>query len=459
MIPKNTEEIINEFVPKESFFLGKRTDTPILPVTEKIKKISDQEMEELYGTRIPMQTFWEEKKASFYIDGESFRKALKPITELLFDHERLVKHIEKVVELCYEAKKEAEYFLKEITEEKEKKLYKQYKKTINNYARSFIHGFISWCLPVLQKEVEEIIKRHLKEIKLTEKEAFGIVASPTKDSDYQRKEKALAKLKEENIPAFLKKYGWLGYEYDGPETTYEEVLEMIKEKKTREQIPRSEIIKIFTEEEKEILESMSLLSFVKDERNSCDDYVHYCLDHFYTEIGRRHDMTKDEIKYLWPEELEKLIYNNEKPTKKYMEEKRKICAVSTKEYLAGKKAEEFKRKIFLIFEEEDKDEVKGITASPGKAKGRVRIIETYKDIKKVKKGDILVTHMTSQRYIPAIKKAKAIITEEGGLTCHAAIISREFKIPCIIGTKNATKILKDNDKIELDADKGVVIKC
>lgn len=64
--------------------------------------------------------------------------------------------------------------------------------------------------------------------------------------------------------------------------------------------------------------------------------------------------------------------------------------------------------------------------------------------------------MTRPQTIVACKKAAAIITDEGGITCHAAIISREFKIPCIIGTKKATKVLKDGDMVEVDAEKGIV---
>ena len=76
--------------------------------------------------------------------------------------------------------------------------------------------------------------------------------------------------------------------------------------------------------------------------------------------------------------------------------------------------------------------------------------------KKVNKGDILVASMTTPDYIPAMKKAAAIITDEGGITCHAAIIAREFNIPCIIGTKNATKTLKDNNIIEVNANNGTI---
>ena len=72
------------------------------------------------------------------------------------------------------------------------------------------------------------------------------------------------------------------------------------------------------------------------------------------------------------------------------------------------------------------------------------------------KGDILVTSMTRPEFVPLMKKAGAIITNEGGITSHAAIISRELKIPCIIGTKNATVILKDGDFVEVDANNGII---
>ena len=100
--------------------------------------------------------------------------------------------------------------------------------------------------------------------------------------------------------------------------------------------------------------------------------------------------------------------------------------------------------------------IKGQIAARGFAKGRVRIIISKSKIKDFKNGEILVSSMTTPEYVPAMKKAKAIITDEGGITCHAAIVSREMKKPCIIGTKIATRVLKDGDFVEVDADKGVV---
>ncbi len=74
----------------------------------------------------------------------------------------------------------------------------------------------------------------------------------------------------------------------------------------------------------------------------------------------------------------------------------------------------------------------------------------------LKKGDILVCSMTIVEATPYLKRCKAIVTDEGGITCHAAVISRELKIPCIVGTKIATKVLKDGDLVKVDADKGIV---
>ncbi|MGA2418283.1 MAG: PEP-utilizing enzyme [Candidatus Staskawiczbacteria bacterium] len=101
-------------------------------------------------------------------------------------------------------------------------------------------------------------------------------------------------------------------------------------------------------------------------------------------------------------------------------------------------------------------EIKGSIAYKGKAQGIAKIVTVVADLPKVKDGDVLVTHMTIPSFLIAMKKAIAFVTDEGGITCHAAIVAREMKKPCIIGTKNATKILKDGDMVEVDADNGIV---
>jgi pyruvate,water dikinase len=114
----------------------------------------------------------------------------------------------------------------------------------------------------------------------------------------------------------------------------------------------------------------------------------------------------------------------------------------------------------VIKEDSAKVVVRGLPASPGLTSGVVHVIDDPKDIEHFKQGEILVTLMTSPDWVPAMKKATAIITNNGGMTCHAAIVSREMQIPCIVGTKSrgvaATDTLKTGDIVTVDAKNGVV---
>ncbi|MEK7525963.1 MAG: PEP-utilizing enzyme [Patescibacteria group bacterium] len=103
-------------------------------------------------------------------------------------------------------------------------------------------------------------------------------------------------------------------------------------------------------------------------------------------------------------------------------------------------------------------DVKGIPASLGKAKGKVKIImssdtDSYGTIKE---GDVLVSDTTNPDMTPVMKKVSAIITDMGGVTSHAAIVTRELGIPCIVGTRNATQVLKDGMEVEVDAFSGTI---
>ena len=98
----------------------------------------------------------------------------------------------------------------------------------------------------------------------------------------------------------------------------------------------------------------------------------------------------------------------------------------------------------------------GAGASPGIGTGRVKILKSPKEINKVKLNDVLVAPMTSPDYVPAMKKACAIITDEGGQTSHAAIVSRELGVPCVVGTNDATKLLKDDMVVTVDGSKGFI---
>ena len=102
--------------------------------------------------------------------------------------------------------------------------------------------------------------------------------------------------------------------------------------------------------------------------------------------------------------------------------------------------------------------IKGTPVFKGVVKGRVKLIDQKASLSSIPKNMVLVTQMTKPDMIPALKHAKAIVTDEGGVLCHAANIMREFKIVGITGAKIATSVLKDGDYVEVDADKGIVKK-
>ena len=100
--------------------------------------------------------------------------------------------------------------------------------------------------------------------------------------------------------------------------------------------------------------------------------------------------------------------------------------------------------------------VKGLPASPGIGRGKVKNIKDITEIGRVEDGDILVTVMTNPDMVPAMRKAAAVVTDDGGRTCHAAIVSRELGIPCIVGAKNASELLTEGIEVTVDASRGVV---
>lgn len=185
-----------------------------------------------------------------------------------------------------------------------------------------------------------------------------------------------------------------------------------------------------------------------------------CFGHelFMEEMSKRFNIKRQHLRYLLPEEVtvEKL---KTLPTS-FFEERVNGCFVvyegTTYSVLSGEDFKQFKK---ALTKHEDGDEIKdlhGMCASVGKVTGKIRICKTIKDLNSFQKGEILVTGMTRPEFVPAMSKAIAIVTDEGGITSHAAVISRELGIPCIIGTKNATKVLNNGDLVEVNANHGLV---
>ena len=159
---------------------------------------------------------------------------------------------------------------------------------------------------------------------------------------------------------------------------------------------------------------------------------------------------------LLPEELDTLIERGLKVEKLY-------GSVQDTEWGFDADTKEFyflqSRPITTLEEEKEEKLValcKGLPASPGIGRGKVKLIKDISEINLVEEGDVLVTAMTNPDMVPAMRKCAGVVTDEGGRTCHAAIVSRELQIPCIVGAKNATKSLKTGDSVTVDAVRGIV---
>jgi pyruvate, water dikinase len=102
--------------------------------------------------------------------------------------------------------------------------------------------------------------------------------------------------------------------------------------------------------------------------------------------------------------------------------------------------------------------LRGLGAAPGVGRGPVRILESTADAGRLNAGDVLVTHMTAPDWVPLMRRAAAVVTETGGMTCHAAIVSRELGVPCVVGTVDARSRLSDGMMVTVDAGPGLVLE-
>lgn len=219
-----------------------------------------------------------------------------------------------------------------------------------------------------------------------------------------------------------------------------------------------------TAEEKKCLELAPYIIFFKDWRDDLRRMHCYLWTFLFERLAKEWSMKHEEIGYLTLDEMEEVLEKDIDPKKIINVRKERPCIITCVEKnlkisVIDKDIPERYNNIIQEIENRGKAEtIKGLIAFIGKVQGKVKIVRSYHDIKNVERGDILVANTTHPTYLPAMQKAAAFVTNEGGIISHAAIVSREMKKPCIVGTKNATKILKDGDLVEVDAEKGIVRK-
>lgn len=153
------------------------------------------------------------------------------------------------------------------------------------------------------------------------------------------------------------------------------------------------------------------------------------------------------------------IFSEKIPIKEVLEKRYQGYFYADNQLFVNKTKTDIEKKFAISFETELIPKVRqlnGLSAYQGIVRGFVRRVMGHKQINEVKEGEILISPMTIPDFVPAMMKAAAIVTDEGGVLCHAAIVAREFAKPTVVGTQFATQVFKDGDFIEVDATKGIV---
>ena len=218
-----------------------------------------------------------------------------------------------------------------------------------------------------------------------------------------------------------------------------------------------------SKEERKLLEMAQYIIFFKDWRDDVRRSAAYHWSFLSDAIATYWNIPRDDVGYLTFEEIESALKNKTIPLEQINMRKTHPCIITSTEQKLHIIVNDFPLPekypaIIVPLEINSSTLIKGFIAYPGKVQGRVRLIHSYHDIKKIQQGEILVANTTHPTYVPGMHKAAAIVTNEGGIASHAAVVARELLKPCIVGTKTATKVLQDGDLVEVDATTGIVQK-
>lgn len=245
----------------------------------------------------------------------------------------------------------------------------------------------------------------------------------------------------------------------------EEIKKLKLENKERELAKEKTLKKI--EASKSLRDHIRLLQeyiFLRTYRKNAICQANFNILPLIYEVGNRLKLSNDEVILLsYPELIGGLKKSSsQEKLKKEIEERKQGWAVLVRNKrlitITGAKniIETMERYQIVSPSTSMQRSIKGRIACKGKVTGTVKVVTKLSELSEVKEGDVLVAKMTTPDYMIAIHKVVAMVTDDGGITCHAAIVSREFNIPCITGTRNATQVLSNGDIVEVDANLGIV---
>lgn len=380
-----------------------------------------------------------------------------------------------------------------------KELYEEMDKFNNLYIKSFIPGMTrpeGYLIDRLEKE--------LIDTNFSEKDIEIIFSKISTCPNYfplSYSEEPLDLLKlafeirngkniEELIGKHIQKYSWIKGPVEFEDTAFtkedyllrldnlinddiEEKIENINNIRKNNDIEYEKILEQykFTQKAKKLIKAIRDFIFLRTYTTEYSDHLFYVGRHtIFKEISNRTRIADEDLIMVDDKEILDILKNQgimSKEIKNVLENRKKGFAMiwinGNVQTVFGNESLQLQDEISKAYKtSSDKEEksnskiISGSIANRGKVKGIARVLTKYQDVYKVEKGDIIVATMTTPDYVSAMEKASGFITDEGGITCHAAILSREFNVPCIVGTINGTREIQDGKMIELDAYSGKV---
>lgn len=374
-------------------------------------------------------------------------------------------HCDRLFDWCHKTRNKSGF--EEKTNPELREILKEYW-NLQKKAASFLFTKHNLNL-VLEQKIKNKISKYVnvKEADLY----FEKILIPTKKTLTTRANEKLLKISSEKnrqksfIRKWLAEYNWIEtFTWLGKKMTEPDAVNGIKRlKQKRKNKKHSEEynlgkVNYFNDKNLKLLtKALQDLLYLHTYELECLFASNYWCENMIKEISRRIGLTFEEYHYAIYPEIISALKGAAIDRKKILSRKNNQCAILRfKENTTILEGDDFKRIISFKKEIINYGKIKGNAAFGGRARGYVKIIKTIKDFNGFKKGNIVVSPMTTTDFTQYISNASAIITNEGGITCHAAIVSREFSIPCIVGTKTATVVLHDGDFVEVDANKGIV---
>lgn len=257
------------------------------------------------------------------------------------------------------------------------------------------------------------------------------------------------------IADFVEEYEWLGtHHFWGTPMSVERFLDEVKSLSDSDKVSTIN----FSSEIEFLLKKASMLAWVRQQAAELSDIVSFAYKHVFNAVAQKLGVSYEDLIWFSHDEIFEGLEGKQIPDISIIKQRQKTWggyfSPDKVVIFDQPKLEELLTE-FVDFKKEA-SEVKGRVAMKGKVTGKARIVLAPSQTQGFNIGDILIAPETTPDFLPLMKMSAAIVTDRGGITSHAAIVSRELRKPCIIGTEHATHVFKDGDMVEVDAEKGIV---